>query len=255
MRQPLAKMLTSRYPGLYGPHAGHVADEDYTFGFETGDGWFSILDALSEVLVWRAEIAGRPLQRVRQVKEKFGTLRYYWGDDEADDGAIDMAEELSGRFCEATGRPGRLGERNRWFATRAPGVDGFEPVGLGLDKDGKMRVPPIGFTSADVVAWRADVLTGVLDVPPGWLDLVDGLLLRLSSPPTVFQEDHADTVPVRVGSVGRGANGDLRVDHVGGGQWAEGVVAMAVAMARRVDPDTGAAGPVDDSGTLIGGRQ
>ncbi|TXM72479.1 hypothetical protein FV226_12270 [Methylobacterium sp. WL12] len=47
-----------------------------------------------------------------QVKEKFATLRFYWGaDDDARPGfgaIIEAAERLSAGICDACGRPGRF---------------------------------------------------------------------------------------------------------------------------------------------------
>jgi hypothetical protein len=84
-----------------------------------------------------------------------------------------------------------------------------------------------------MVSWRAGVLVGPVDVPDGWLDLVDGMLRLLSSDPKDGE------APVTVSGVRMSACA-LTVDHVGGGARAEGVVAMAVALSRRLDPVTGA---------------
>lgn len=124
MREELTKVLRARYPALYGPH----------FGYEHHDGWSGLIGALSEALVAGAEAEGRTPPRASQVKEKFGTLRWYHGFDAYDDGAIDLAEELSGGICERTGRPGTLGSRTGWWATRAPGLDGIEPTAIGFQK-------------------------------------------------------------------------------------------------------------------------
>ena len=216
MRDDLTMVLTSRYPELYGQH----------FGFEHHDGWFSLIDALSEALVAGAEAGGRPPPPASQVKEKFGTLRWYHGGDAFDDGAIDLAEELSGRICERTGRPGRLGSRAGWWATRAPGIDGIEPTAIGFQKDGKMGVPPIGFTAAEMAVWRSEVLRGPVDVPPGWRDIADGVLCVLAHRPDDGPEVYVGRICV--------ADGALRVEHTGG-LYADGVVAAAVALSRRTD--------------------
>ena len=43
-----------------------------------------------------------------QVKEKFGTLRFYYtGGDDAIDGMVAMAEAMSGVTCEECGSPGK----------------------------------------------------------------------------------------------------------------------------------------------------
>jgi hypothetical protein len=45
---------------------------------------------------------------VDQVKEKFGTLRFYYsGGDERIDGMVRMAESMSGLTCEECGAPGK----------------------------------------------------------------------------------------------------------------------------------------------------
>ena len=52
-----------------------------------------------------------------QIKEKFGTLRFYHdGGDSFCDGVVLMAEVMSGCTCEDCGAPGRIGGKN-WLAT------------------------------------------------------------------------------------------------------------------------------------------
>ena len=82
----------------------------------------SIIDALSDVLSIRAKVDGRPCREARQVKQKFGSLRFYLDAANEDRTAVDVAEEMSRRVCEVSGRPGRLCRiGGRQFATRAPG--------------------------------------------------------------------------------------------------------------------------------------
>ena len=235
MSADMSAVLCSRYPALYGA----------MFTFECFGGWGGILDALSETLVWHAEIGRRPAPQAQQVKEKYGTLRWYHGFDERDDGAISLAEEISSRTCERTGRPGQLGCRGGWWATRAPGL---EPR---LEYRFSDDVPELGVTAENVRRMRA-AFDGELDVPSGWLDLVDGMLRQLARQPFVLRAEpsgsmsivvrrHAPelAMPVRVSRIWRGGTGDLRVDYVGGRAYGQGVVACAVAMARRVDPENG----------------
>ena len=52
-----------------------------------------------------------------QVKEKFGTLRFYYsGGNEYVSGLVAMAESMSGVTCEMCGTPGRLQGRG-WVKT------------------------------------------------------------------------------------------------------------------------------------------
>jgi len=63
MRKELDERLCKKYPNLY-------KQQYMCWGFCCGDGWYDILDELSAKL----EPCG---VEVMQVKEKFGTLRFY----------------------------------------------------------------------------------------------------------------------------------------------------------------------------------
>lgn len=99
-----------------------------------GDGWFDIIDTLCASIQYRikninsqrdwliengkTELPDEVEQVVAtQIKEKFGTLRfYYYGGDEHISGLEHMAEAMSSRICEECGCPGtvRSTEKNRW---------------------------------------------------------------------------------------------------------------------------------------------
>jgi hypothetical protein len=52
-----------------------------------------------------------------QVKEKFGTLRFYTsGGDRLIDGMIWFAESMSGKICETCAKPGKL-RNSGWIVT------------------------------------------------------------------------------------------------------------------------------------------
>lgn len=82
------------------------------FGFECGDGWKDLLFRLSEKI--EAEILTFPEEMrkafyVEQVKEKYGTLRFYMsGETDSMSTAIAIAEEESAVTCEVCGKPGVL---------------------------------------------------------------------------------------------------------------------------------------------------
>ncbi len=83
-------------------------------GFRCDDGWYDIIYELFErlePLVAKLDESG-PSFEVRQVKEKFGTLRFYVNrrNDEIE-AAIDSALERASRTCELCGNPGNLEER------------------------------------------------------------------------------------------------------------------------------------------------
>ncbi len=82
-------------------------------GFAVGPGWWSLIEHLSHTIqshIDHLQKQGKecPQVVVEQVKEKFGSLRFYvQGGDDFTDGAIWLAESLSASMCEDCGAPGR----------------------------------------------------------------------------------------------------------------------------------------------------
>jgi len=72
-------------------------------------------------LWWMLRIRRRhyPFVEATQVKEKFGTLRFYLDTPLGDeiDALVDKAEAASGVTCEACGCPGSLRCRKGWYST------------------------------------------------------------------------------------------------------------------------------------------
>lgn len=86
-------------------------------GFECGPGWADLLDALFSIL---HDIAPERDWSPSQIKEKYGSLRFYWHGDLPDlgDALITAAEHLSGHLCEQCGAPGVLRSEYGWWSTR-----------------------------------------------------------------------------------------------------------------------------------------
>lgn len=89
-------------------------------GFGLSKGWEALANVLCDVL--EREISKIP-EEVRvhvycvQVKEKFGTLRWYMSSQTpVMDGAIAVAELMSGNICEYCGMPGKL-RAGSWILT------------------------------------------------------------------------------------------------------------------------------------------
>jgi hypothetical protein len=84
------------------------------FGFECDGGWYPLLTKLCDDLMKLDLPEGF---EVEQVKEKFGTLRFYVSHytDEISE-LITAAEEESSRTCERCGQPGRL-RGGAWLKT------------------------------------------------------------------------------------------------------------------------------------------
>lgn len=80
----------------------------YTFGKTNSD--FAISQADSDIAHKRFREVPEKVPQVvaEQVKEKFGTLRFYYrGGDSTIDGMVRMAEAMSSRTCEECGNPGK----------------------------------------------------------------------------------------------------------------------------------------------------
>jgi hypothetical protein len=113
------------------------------WGFECGNGWFTILDQLMGNIQHHIDWKNRTEEVVTQVtldqvKEKFGTLRFYYtGGDDYIRGMVTMAEAMSGVTCETCGKPGtRTG--GGWIKTVCKehgGVDFDTPEEEYLEKD------------------------------------------------------------------------------------------------------------------------
>ena len=170
MKPELDKALCEKYPKIFVNRHADMSTTAMCWGLEVGDGWYNLIDTLCEALTYTYttsikvdEEDGKhfgvkpyadsyyftvepPQVIADQVKEKFGTLRFYYHleynernnylletekypdlqqivDRYSDyiNGIIHFAEIASGRTCEETGQPGELhatgGSRNGWLKT------------------------------------------------------------------------------------------------------------------------------------------
>jgi len=111
--------LTNSFPKLYPEFHPLRPMKETPFFFECRDGWFALLWDLSVKL--EAEIAAmddkQKLPFTKQVKEKFGTLRFYMSAyTDNISAAIKEAEGISSITCEICGEPGIL-RGERWTYT------------------------------------------------------------------------------------------------------------------------------------------
>ena len=174
MKPELDKALCEKYPKIFVNRHADMKTTAMCWGFECGDGWYHIIDALCEALTHSytthktLELDGRKMPEdmkygdpeydsylwnhsgcgnviATQVKEKHGTLRFYYHTEWSDEDGImaekypntaqvvlneqhhymkgleRMAEIMSSRICEETGQAGELhssgGTRNGWLKT------------------------------------------------------------------------------------------------------------------------------------------
>ena len=115
MREELDSLLCQKYPKMFVNRNKSMQETCMYWGFECSDGWFDLIDELFSSIQSYIDNNSRapdriiPQVTVDQVKEKFGTLRFYTtGGDRLIDGMIWFAESMSGRFCETCGAPGKI---------------------------------------------------------------------------------------------------------------------------------------------------
>jgi hypothetical protein len=112
MKQELDKLLCEKYPKMMVNRNLPMTETCMCWGFECGDGWFNILDQLMGNIQHHIDWKNRngevvPQVTLDQVKEKFGTLRFYYsGGDDIIDGMVRMAESMTGVTCESCGNVG-----------------------------------------------------------------------------------------------------------------------------------------------------
>jgi hypothetical protein len=136
MKEELDKQLCEKYPNIFVNRHGDMRTTAMCWGFECGDGWYNIIDQLCNNIQhhidWRNKQRKLLLENnphnmnipdevaqvvATQVKEKFGTLRFYYeGGDDVIHGIVSMAESMSGVTCDICGNPGTQ-TRGGWIRT------------------------------------------------------------------------------------------------------------------------------------------
>jgi len=102
------QLLCERYPLIFALRQAPVDSTCMGRGFSCEDGWFALIDALCARLQEMTDHEGAPQVVAAQVKEKFGTLRFYAEHaNEAQRSLIHDAETRSARLCEICGEPGK----------------------------------------------------------------------------------------------------------------------------------------------------
>jgi len=108
MNKELSRKLYMDFPELYQDRFKPCSESLMCFGFEHDDGWFELIYKLSEDLMTISSNLGIKPPVAVQVKEKFGTLRFYVdGYDESIGKRIDQAEAESAQICEVCGNQGK----------------------------------------------------------------------------------------------------------------------------------------------------
>lgn len=123
MNPALDRALCDRYPKLFALRRD--ATSCMSEGFACREGWYHLLDGLCSQLQHETDQLGASQLAVTQVKQKFGTLRFYVSPAATprQRGMIELAYTLSARICEICGAPGQWrgaeeAARGGYIATR-----------------------------------------------------------------------------------------------------------------------------------------
>ncbi len=153
MDKNLDNYLCKRYPEIFIDRNASMAESCMYWGFSCGNGWFDILNNACGIIDWHIRNIKKknkenegylkkiesgekvydwvmneykkgnliqkdvPQFKASQVKEKFGTLRFYYeGGDDFIAGVVMMAESMSGNTCEVCGDKGSTGGAG-WIST------------------------------------------------------------------------------------------------------------------------------------------
>ena len=106
MQEYFPKVYPKMFAGAYG-------------GIACGAGWFNILNMLCQNIQSHIEWKKGECSQVNvnQVKEKFGSLRFYYdGGDDYIHGMVSLAESMSGVTCEKCGDVG-IPRNGGWIRT------------------------------------------------------------------------------------------------------------------------------------------
>lgn len=132
MKIELQHQLCKKYPSIFREMGGDPKDSCMAWGIECGDGWHDLLDILCKTITSHVDHANRLWPSLKfavvaaQVKEKYGSLRFYTDFVYAHDleihdldkvnkyineinGMIMMAEIMSAHICENCGEKGTRG--------------------------------------------------------------------------------------------------------------------------------------------------
>lgn len=126
MTEELENKLYAKYPKIFANKDKSMNETCMCWGIECCDGWYWLLDNLCGSIQWRIDNphwtkeGRKEVSQVTadQVKEKFGTLRFYYsGGNEDIRSIVSFAEKLSGNICEICGSTKHVGSTKGWLTT------------------------------------------------------------------------------------------------------------------------------------------
>ena len=122
MKQELQDELFRKHSKIFRQKDLMMRETCMCWGISTGDGWYWLIDRLCAAIQAHVDGVKGKIKQVEalQVKEKYGTLRFYVdGADEVVRSWISYTEYLSGYTCEVCGATdGACTNEKGWLKTR-----------------------------------------------------------------------------------------------------------------------------------------
>lgn len=128
MDDKLQNKLFKKYPSIFQDRKKSIKESCMPWGISTGDGWFNLIDSICSSLK-NIENNNKGIKIIaEQVKQKFGTLRFYYRIDGSPERAIEgvnqinrihgqvdgimmLAHFMSEKICEDCGNPATMQTR------------------------------------------------------------------------------------------------------------------------------------------------
>jgi hypothetical protein len=118
MNSELQKKLYEKYPKIFAQKNQSMKVTAMCWGMECGDGWYWLIDNLCKQLQWDIDKNGQEQLEAVQVKEKYGSLRFYTDhSSDTQEAMITLAEALSNEICETCGSTANIIQTEGWIKT------------------------------------------------------------------------------------------------------------------------------------------
>lgn len=118
MKLELENKLYSDYPELFIQRTLPMTQTCMCWGINCNDGWYNLIDNLCKEIQDYIDNTNSEQVEVVQLKEKFGTLRFYTNhSDDTIYSFIEKAELLSSKTCEICGTTKNIGTTLGWIIT------------------------------------------------------------------------------------------------------------------------------------------
>ena len=132
MTKELDDKLVEKYPKIFIDRHGDMRQTCMCWGFDCSDGWYFLIDHLCKSIQGYIDSNSHlNISQVvaTQVKEKFGSLRFYYnGGNDLIQGMVWFAEHLSHYICEECGKEGEVVNKSAWLMCRCPEHSPLESI-------------------------------------------------------------------------------------------------------------------------------